>query len=339
MLFSIGRTAIGRLAATASATTFRRVVASGALAQKKLGISPLGDGVLVRGFAAATTRTKAAPKAKAKAATAKKTTAAKKKATATKKKATGTKKATVKGARKKTAARKTRKTAKSTRGRAKGRAKATKAKPRRRKALTDEQKAVLERKTLKEAALTSEPKIAAESGWSQFVTEQTKGKPETATDLRAKMGELSAAFKQLPDSETQRLQAIVEQNKAANRAAYKKWVNSFTPAQIHDANKARKRLKRKYDIPKGFAKLIHDDRQPKRPASSFVLFTKARWASGDYANKPITESAKLIGQEWKNLSAEDRRVYEDPAKKDLDRYEKEVKSVLNLSVKRADTAS
>lgn len=67
-------------------------------------------------------------------------------------------------------------------------------------------------------------------------------------------------------------------------------------------------LKKKYNYPSRSVKTIQDDRIPRRPANAFTLYTKARWASGDYANSPIVEGAKAIGQEWKNLAKTERQV-------------------------------
>jgi hypothetical protein len=106
---------------------------------------------------------------------------------------------------------------------------------------------------------------------------------------------------------SKRYQSAAEENQRANAAAYKAWVETHPIEQIHNANKARNLLKNKYNIPKGYVKLIKDERQPKRPVSAYSLFTKARWSSGDFSTG-VKDSSKAIGQEWNNLSESDKQV-------------------------------
>jgi hypothetical protein len=112
---------------------------------------------------------------------------------------------------------------------------------------------------------------------------------------------------------------LANQNKATNEAAYKAWVLSHTPEQIRLANNARRALrklytKRKEDGFKTKAKTpagtepLKDERIPKHAPSSSALFVKARLASGDMAGIASTESLKLIGAEWKALSASEKKV-------------------------------
>lgn len=97
--------------------------------------------------------------------------------------------------------------------------------------------------------------------------------------------------------------------KAKNKATYKAWVESHDPQAIYDANLARRLLKKKYDIPKATLKLIRDERLPKRPVTAFALFSKARWASGEYANSgSVTAVASKLGEEWKSLTPAERKV-------------------------------
>jgi len=96
------------------------------------------------------------------------------------------------------------------------------------------------------------------------------------------------------------------QNKAANKLALKKWVESHTPDQIRVANNARKQLKRKLTARK--YPLIPDDRAPKHPTNAMIYYMKEKHASGDLKGLKISETANLLSQEWKNLSASERKV-------------------------------
>ena len=72
-----------------------------------------------------------------------------------------------------------------------------------------------------------------------------------------------------------------------------------------DANKARARLQRLSGTKR---RAIQDDRQPKRPSTSYSLFCKSRWASGEFAGQSIAVVGKTLSAEWKALSPSERKV-------------------------------
>ncbi|OTB08856.1 hypothetical protein M426DRAFT_18925 [Hypoxylon sp. CI-4A] len=204
---------------------------------------------------------------------------------------------------------------------------------RKRTPLTPERKAILERKELREAALFTEPKPLADTTWKLFIVEQTKNKSRNSTELRQIMVDLSQEFKALSSSALQQLSNTAEQNKLKNAAQYKAWVESHTPVEINNAIKARMQLKRKYNIPtKATVKTIHDGRLPKKPVTAFTLFTKARWASGDFKGRTVPEGSAEISREWKSLPDTERHAYDDLAKASSDQYEKDVASILHRAV-------
>ncbi|KAI1383193.1 uncharacterized protein F4822DRAFT_419589 [Hypoxylon trugodes] len=321
MLSSIGRAAIRRLGSTSIVASPRRIV-----------VSRLADNCgreFVRTFAAARTKNSVTATASTKPATTKgpsKTST--KTSRSIKLKATKTTKTTkaTKGKAKKT-----------TRAKAKPRAKATP--KRKKKELTPEKKAAVERRELRKTALFTEPKPLPHTPWVIFVTEQTKDKHTQPSELREKMKQLGQTYHTLSSSELQRYADVAEQNKRNNSVAYKAWLESHKPQQISSAINARYQLKKKYNVPKGQIKTIHDDRLPKRPLTSYVLYAKARWASGDFANRPIIEATQAISHEWKSLSSTERQAYDDLAKASRDQYEKEVQSVLNRSVRKPSPKS
>ena len=55
-------------------------------------------------------------------------------------------------------------------------------------------------------------------------------------------------------------------------------------------------------------KKLEDDRSPLLPPGPYFRFARERRESGDFKNIPLTEGAKLIGQEWKALSASEKKV-------------------------------
>ncbi|KAI0594476.1 hypothetical protein F4775DRAFT_596259 [Biscogniauxia sp. FL1348] len=309
MSSSLGLAAARQLIATALATSSGRA----AVLRKFAGSSKFSLR-LVRSYAAAagTKRTTAAKtSATAKKPAAKKTTAAAaKKTTTTKAKAdTKTKKKTVKA---------------KTKSKAKPKQKTKGRKPRRKP--SPDTLLLRQRQALKRAALFEEPKTLAVLPWPLFVAEQTKGQTASLNDSRERMTALAAAYKALTPAQKQRLEATCEQNKISNEAAYKKWVNSHTVDEIRLAVNARRLLKSKFNYPpKSPIKTIHDERQPKRPVTAYILFAKAKWQSGGVdASKSMPEVSREISQEWKTLTEEARKPYLELASAEMDRYEKDI---------------
>ncbi|XDG06544.1 hypothetical protein ABKA04_006159 [Annulohypoxylon sp. FPYF3050] len=324
MLSSIGRAAIRRLISAPVTTSSNRIVVSG------LSADSLRSGRLfIRGFATAgkpKTKSSATTKSAAKPAATKGRTK-----TTTKAKATAATK-TTKAAASKSKSTKSRTTVKA-KSKSKAKAKAKKPKARKRQPLSPEKKIILERRELKKAALFVVQKRLPDSPWTVFVSESTKGTTGGPDLLSARMGSLSQEYKTLPASRIQRLQATADQNKSTNAADYKAWVERHSPQQIRAANIARRALKKKHNYPpKSGVKLIVDERLPKQPTTPFTLFTKARWASGDLANKTVAESSKLLGAEWKNLSEAERSPYEELFKASSAQYAKEVEEVFQRKI-------
>ncbi|CAK7198293.1 hypothetical protein SEUCBS139899_000953 [Sporothrix eucalyptigena] len=207
------------------------------------------------------------------------------------------------------------------------------------KALTPEEKTKLQVRELKKVALLKEPAKLPEHPWILFIAENTKG-TKTGDGVKANLGkimpELSAAFKALSPLELQRLRDTADQNRAANAAAHKAWVESHTAAQVADANRARTQLNR---IAKTKHRVIQDARLPKRPTSSFSLFTKERWATGEFSGRALAEAARSLAAEWKNLPAHERQHYDDLAKTESEQYGKEMESILGHPVGKSPSPS
>jgi hypothetical protein len=103
---------------------------------------------------------------------------------------------------------------------------------------------------------------------------------------------------------------IAHENQAKNKIAYKKWLESHTPAQIRNANNARNQLRAqaKVEGTKKTYQHIKDDRLVKQPLNAYGFFLKDRVASNDMTGMRITEIGQLVGREWKALPAADRKV-------------------------------
>ncbi|CAK7211214.1 hypothetical protein SBRCBS47491_001039 [Sporothrix bragantina] len=203
------------------------------------------------------------------------------------------------------------------------------------KALTPEEKTKLQVRELKKVALLKEPAKLPEHPWILFIAENTKG-TKTGDGVKANLGkimpELSQAFKALSPLELQRLRDTADQNRAANATAHKSWVESHTAAQVADANRARTQLNR---IAKTKHRVIQDARLPKRPTSSFSLFTKERWATGEFSGRPLAEAARTLAAEWKSLPQNQRQHYDDLAKTESEQYSREMENILGHPVGKA----
>ncbi|CZR61082.1 uncharacterized protein PAC_10978 [Phialocephala subalpina] len=199
------------------------------------------------------------------------------------------------------------------------------------KILTEEQKKKLavkqERALIKELkikALTP-PKQKPRTAWSIFVSKElanTAGKPTE------RMGTLPDKYKAISPSELESLNHIANQNKTANVVAYKQWVESHTPDQIRIANNARLALKKKLNKTSGYP-AIKDSRLPKRITNARALFTKDRYASGDFKGISLSDASKLLSSDWNSLSPSERKAYTDRAAADTQRYVQEFKTVFH----------
>jgi hypothetical protein len=101
-----------------------------------------------------------------------------------------------------------------------------------------------------------------------------------------------------------------EANKAANAAAYESWVKSYTPLQIREANMARKKLSKLTESSKRPVKMppIRDDRLVKGTQTSYNIYTRERYNSGDLKHMPITDATHRIAEEWKGLTDQEKEV-------------------------------
>ena len=97
---------------------------------------------------------------------------------------------------------------------------------------------------------------------------------------------------------------LANQNKAANDTAYRQWIESHTPTVIHEANLARQHLKR-LGV---HATPLQDHRQVKGLRTTYTYFYQSRMQTGDFRGLKVSEAAKLIGREWKGLSASEKKV-------------------------------
>ena len=90
-------------------------------------------------------------------------------------------------------------------------------------------------------------------------------------------------------------------------------MQGYTPLEIKEANTARRQLTKasKAAGKKKTYRLIKDDRLVQRSRNSYSYFLKDRNDSGDLIGMTLVERARLIAQEWKKLSAAEKKVCPD----------------------------
>lgn len=67
-----------------------------------------------------------------------------------------------------------------------------------------------------------------------------------------------------------------------------------------------------------------DPLKPKHPMSSFFIFSNERRAALLAENTSIVEVAKILGEEWKNMTEKQKEPYEEIAKKNKEKYMQEM---------------
>ncbi|KAL4779522.1 hypothetical protein BJX76DRAFT_340525 [Aspergillus varians] len=197
------------------------------------------------------------------------------------------------------------------------------AKKRTKAPLTEEQKEKKKAKDLKktvqqlkETALKL-PKSLPNSVWLLAITAKMAdvGKDiQSRTEAFKKATQLA---REISADERQRFADVADANRAANAAAYEAWVQSHTPLQILEANKARRRLAK---INNKKVMLIRDDRLVKRPVSPWILFFQER---RDKNTATVSDMTQNVSAEWKSLPEAEKEKYREVARADRKRYERE----------------
>ncbi|KAG7956371.1 hypothetical protein I3843_11G120900 [Carya illinoinensis] len=86
---------------------------------------------------------------------------------------------------------------------------------------------------------------------------------------------------------------------------------------LHFKQEAEKETKKKKD---------KDPLKPKHPMSAFFLFTNDRRAALLAEKKNVLEVARITGEEWKNMTEEQKGPYEEMAKKNKEKYLQEMEA-------------
>lgn len=96
------------------------------------------------------------------------------------------------------------------------------------------------------------------------------------------------------------------------------FIERHTPDEIRIANNARRQLNKVSTQPRPpgsnqrlvarKVRLLGDQRALKRPDTPYIQFFRERHASGDLRGMHVTDAAKEIGREWRNLSRQEAQV-------------------------------
>ncbi|CAG7950849.1 unnamed protein product [Penicillium salamii] len=112
-----------------------------------------------------------------------------------------------------------------------------------------------------------------------------------------KLETVAVMWRNLSSSEKETLKEKAEKNKLANKAAFESWIETYTPHQIRDANRARRYLNR---VIKQNLKLLKDHREPQYPITPYLRFLVEQHHSGEFDSiKDIKERTAHIAEAWK----------------------------------------
>ncbi|KAI0586700.1 NHP6B Chromatin-associated protein containing the HMG domain [Pyrenophora tritici-repentis] len=186
------------------------------------------------------------------------------------------------------------------------------------KVLTPEEKEKAKIRELRAKALKEPVSQHAVSPFHVYIAEKLSGSKGTSAEARANVGTTAKAFKNLTPAELEHYNHLANQKMAEKQAEFKAWLYSHTPDEIRIANNARAQLRKKLagTQKKGVAytKKLVDDRVPKQKPTSYLRFFLERHASGDFKSIKAADAAKLIGTEWKALSAAEKKKYQDESR-------------------------
>ena len=100
---------------------------------------------------------------------------------------------------------------------------------------------------------------------------------------------------------------VANQNKAANKTAYKNFIESYPVERVNQARVAGQRLRR-LGVQGRYDNKLPDERRVKRPASSKAFFYQERMLSGDFRGIGGADAFKRIYEEFSQLSAAEKEV-------------------------------
>ncbi|KAK9330698.1 hypothetical protein V1520DRAFT_339756 [Lipomyces starkeyi] len=182
----------------------------------------------------------------------------------------------------------------------------------------------------KEAARAEKQRLAAlrrplvkrpKSTWQIFLQEfMAKHKSEHGpTSLPESARLAKVEFVSLAQSQRDRLQKLRDVDKARYEEDVQKLLETRGVDGILEENKRVRSLKKVRGSGRSF--FVRLPGLPKRPGNAYGFFLKdATTLFPEARSMPITERARFLGDRFRTLSVDDRRKYDDSAKRALDQY-------------------
>ncbi|KAI4735468.1 hypothetical protein E4T50_14017 [Aureobasidium sp. EXF-12298] len=158
--------------------------------------------------------------------------------------------------------------------------------------------------------------------WSVYVKEKSTAKTDIGR-VSEYIKVLAQEFKNIDSREREHYNHLVNEHNAKSLREFQEWLNAHTPAQIKEANAARRRLRKQLADKKSQYAAIKDERSVKQPSSAYFQYHRERVASGDFRGVNTATASKDIAAEYKALSASEKKTYDDLSAKDVERYRKE----------------
>ncbi|PYH81946.1 hypothetical protein BO82DRAFT_354111 [Aspergillus uvarum CBS 121591] len=190
-------------------------------------------------------------------------------------------------------------------------------KPRQKKALTPEQEEKLslreKKKQIKEckALCLTPPRLHPTTAYAVARNEAGKLLAKEGLHMQGvyMINELQERIRNLRSEQAEEYERIAEENKKLNEQLMADWIKTYTPAQIRDANIARRRLVKLTGKRQSRLSLIEDPRLVARPLHPYALFTKTQILEDPHlGNLPLAERSQRISALWKALSPEEKKV-------------------------------
>lgn len=164
-------------------------------------------------------------------------------------------------------------------------------------------------------------KIAGEE-WKNMTEKQKRPYEEIAKKNKAKYQEEMELYKQQKDEEAENLKkGEEEQMKIQKHEALQLLKKKEKTENIIKKTKENRQKKKKQK-----EKANSDPNKPKKPASSFLLFSKEARKSFLQERPGINNSTlnALISVKWKELDEQERKIWNDKAKEAMEAYQKEL---------------
>lgn len=164
-------------------------------------------------------------------------------------------------------------------------------------------------------------KIAGEE-WKNMTEKQKRPYEEISKKNKAKYQEEMELYKQQKDEEAENLKkGEEEQMKIQKHEALQLLKKKEKTENIIKKTKENRQKKKKQK-----EKANSDPNKPKKPASSFLLFSKEARRSFLQERPGINNSTlnALISVKWKELDEQERKIWNDKAKEAMEAYQKEL---------------